>query len=113
MKIVRSDKTNKISPSPTTTITEFLMNEAGISGAVAEINGRYPESGFALNEVCKELVYVISGSGKLVSEKEELPFETGDVLYIDTNERFYWEGNFKIFMATSPKFDPNQHKIVK
>lgn len=88
------------------------MDDGDISGAVAEIHGRYPEKGFVQNEVFKELVYVLSGTGKIEVDGKEFQFSEGDVLLILPGEKYFWEGNFKIFMATSAKFDPKLHKIV-
>ncbi len=95
-----------------TRITEYPMSEKNISGAVAEIHGRYPETGFALNKKSKELVYIMEGNGKIITEKETAEFSKGDVIYIDKNEKFAWDGNFTMFMATTPAFDPKQHKII-
>ena len=47
------------------------MDEIAISGAVAWINGRYPVKGYAVNEVSSELVYILSGKGKIVTKDNE------------------------------------------
>lgn len=112
MHIVKSDRSNKISASASTTIDEYLMDDGDISGAIAEIHGRYPEKGFVRNEVFKELVYVLSGTGKIEVDGKEFQFSEGDTLLILAGEKYYWEGNFRIFMATTPKFDPKNHKII-
>lgn len=83
-----------------------------LSGAISQINGRYPEKGFALNEVSKELAFVVAGDGKAVSPHGETSLDLGDVVLIQPNEPFAWEGNLTIFMATTPKFNPKQHVIV-
>lgn len=113
MQIVKHTETNKIAASPSTTIWEYLTPDKNISGAVAQINGRYPERGFAVNEVSKELAFVVSGSGKIISPSKETPLDLDDVILICPNEPFAWEGNLTIFMATAPKFDPKQHKIYE
>ncbi len=89
------------------------MEEKNISGAVAEIHGRYPEKGFAVNETCKELVFIINGTGNIVTEKDNKSFVLGDTIFVDRGEKFYWQGDFTMFMATTPKFSPDQHKVVK
>lgn len=81
-----------------------------IDGAVIAVSGRYPSSGFLVNEVCKELVYVTSGRGSLISREAAQEFEAGDVVFIDANEAFAWDGNFEGFFATTPRFDPSQYK---
>lgn len=111
MIIVKKIKSNKIIPSSSTTICEYLMNELGISGAVAKISGRYPQHGFAINEISKELVYVLSGNGKIITPTKTIEFSHGDVIFIDKQEKFAWQGEFRIFMVTAPKLNPNQHKV--
>ena len=113
MKIVKVAEVNKIPASRSTTIFEYLMKDKNLSGAVAEIHGRYPEKGFAQNKLCKELVFVISGEGEIITEKGKLSFDIGDTILIDRNEKYYWLGNFSIFMATAPAFSAGQHKIIK
>lgn len=91
------------------------MEEKSISGAIAEINGRYPEKGFAVNEDSKELSFVISGNGHIVTPTQKRPIHVGDLIFVDKGDLFAWEakGALTLFMATTPKFDPNQHIIVQ
>lgn len=112
MILVKQNQAKKIVPDSSTKIWEYLMDDDEVSGAVTEINGRYPENGFAYNEKSKEMVYVISGNGKIVQPNAETSINTGDMLIIDRYEKFAWEGNLKLLLVTLPKFDPNQHKIV-
>ncbi len=111
MKIISSSESKKIQATPTTTIWEFPMEEKAISGAVTQINGRYPEIGFAVNEVCKELAFVISGSGYIVTPDAKRTIGVGDLIFLNKGESFAWDGNLTLFMATTPKFDPKQHII--
>ncbi len=111
MHIVRKSNIHTIN-TPSTVISEYLMDEPDISGAVAEVNGRYPEQGLASNEISKELVYIINGRGKIITRDEEKEFNQGDVVFIDRGELFAWEGNFTMFMTTTPTFDSKQHKII-
>lgn len=83
-----------------------------IDGAVITVGGRYPDSGYVVNEACKELVYITAGAGKLLRPAGAKNFETGDVVLIDCGEAFAWEGNFEGFFATTPKFSPAQYKQV-
>ncbi len=112
MHIVHKNTANKVNASPSTTIWEYLMDEESMSGALTSVNGRYPEKGFAVNELSKELVYILSGQGKILSLSGEEAFQEGDVVFVDRKEPFAWEGTFSMFMATTPTFDPKQHRIV-
>jgi mannose-6-phosphate isomerase-like protein (cupin superfamily) len=112
MIVAKFNQTNKIKVDPATVISEYLINDKTLSSAIAEINGRYPKNGFAVNEISKELVYVLSGNGKIVTKNMEISFSVGDVILVNPQEQYYWKGNFKIFMVNSPKFDPKLHKII-
>ena len=112
MQIIKHNQTNKVSPAAGTTIWEYPTTDKMISGAVAKISGRYPLVGFAINGF-KELVFVISGNGFVVTPKGRKEIDVGDEILLDTNEKYAWEGNMTLFMATTPKFDPKKHKIVK
>lgn len=113
MEFVSFKKSISLQPTSTTNIHEYAMTDPIINGAVADIHGRYPEEGFALNTVSHEIVYVIEGSGVVGLTDKEVPITIGDVLILSPNEKFYWQGTLKLFMATTPKFDPAQHLIVK
>lgn len=112
MILIASSQTKKVQTSPATAIWEFPMDERAVSGAVAEIKGRYPEKGFAINEVCKELAFVVSGGGHVVTPSEKQPIHVGDLIFLNKGESFAWEGNLTLFMATTPKFDSKQHVIT-
>lgn len=112
MNIIPSSQTNKIHASPTTTIWEFVMKEKAISGAIAEIKVRYPENGITVNKVSKELAFVVAGHGHIVTPSQKSPVHIGDLIFLDKEESFAWEGNLTIFMATTPKFDSRQHIII-
>jgi hypothetical protein len=111
MQIVKHTDIQKVTPTPSTTIWEYDTKDKTISGAVAQINGRYPRVGFAENGF-KELVFVISGNGFIVTPDNRKEIDLGDEILLDKNERYAWEGIMTLFMATTPKFDPKQHKII-
>lgn len=112
MIIVPSVESKKTQASTSTTIWEFPTGDRVVSGAVAQIKGRYPEKGFAVNQKSKELAFVISGSGHVVMPIEKRSINVGDLIYLNKGEPFAWEGTLTIFMTTSPAFDPKQHIVV-
>lgn len=111
MQIVKYSDIHKISPAPSTVIWEYPTKDESISGAVAEIHGRYPEKGFAVNEQSKEIAFVLSGSGKIHTTNGSQDIDLGDEIFIDKGEEFAWSGGMTIFMATTPKFAAKQHII--
>ena len=110
MQIIKYTEIKKITPAAAATIWDYDTKDPDISGAVAQINGRYPESGFATNEF-KELVFVISGNGIIVTPAGRKDIDLGDEIFLDKNEHYAWEGKITLFMATTPKFNPKKHKI--
>ncbi len=111
MQIVKQKKTNIVDAAKGVTIYEYLMQEHGISGATATIDGRYPEKGFAKNTTAKELALVLDGAGVIGLADKESSIEIGDCVCIDRNEKFYWQGNMTLFMVCTPSFKPEQHEI--
>jgi mannose-6-phosphate isomerase-like protein (cupin superfamily) len=85
-----------------------------LSGAVAVINGRYPEAGWAMNERSKEMVYVISGTGVFATQETSIQLHEADVVLIDTHEPYSFEGSeLRLFMPTTPAWTPDQYKYVR
>jgi len=113
MEFVSLKKSTSLQPTSTTIIHEYAMTDPLINGAVADIRGRYPEKGFVVNTTSREIVYVIVGSGIVGLLDKEVSITVGDVLLLLPNEKYYWQGTLKLFMATTPRFDPAQHLIVK
>ena len=112
MQIIREKERRVVPLGSDVIVYEYDGDEREISGGVAVIKGRYPERGWAVNKICKELVYVLEGSGKLLSPNGEIVFGKGDVLLVGQGEKYAWEGDMTLFMATTPTFDPAQHAIV-
>jgi len=112
MEIIKEAQARTVKPSSKTIIHEYDMQDGAISGATAEIGERYPAQGFALNQKIKELVYVVSGEGVLLTPEGDTKISTGDVVLIDQMERFAWDGKMVLFIATTPRFDPSQYVMV-
>jgi mannose-6-phosphate isomerase-like protein (cupin superfamily) len=112
MKIIRKSETESFTNGPTCTGYGPSFGDKDLDIAVVTVNGRYPEEGYVLNEVCKEIAYVLNGSGRLVMGNEEIQdVEIGDTVMIQPGEKYYWEGeNLEMIMPCSPAFYPAQHK---
>jgi hypothetical protein len=112
MQIVKSNTIHQIKEDKSTIIWEYPTDDKDINGAVANINGRNPEKGFFINAF-KELVFVLSGTGFIVSPTIRKEIDVGDEILLDADDKYAWEGTLTLFMATTPKFDPKKHKITK
>mgnify|MGYP001558260081 FL=1 len=113
MKIVHQNETKEFKNSDQCVAIEYPMNDKDINAAVGKITGRYPDSNRVVNTKCKELAYVISGSGKVVVEDKEYLLNVGDVVLIEPGERYYWEGHFDVFMPCTPAWYSEQHQEVE
>jgi len=112
MKIVTKDQAKEFKNSDTCIAYEYALGDEDINGAIIKLSGRYPETGYVTNEACKELVYVISGSGSLVTDKETVELSTGDMALLPPNEKYYFDGTMEMLMPCSPAWYPEQHKEV-
>jgi len=102
MKIAKKNQAQEFKNSELCIVHEYLTGDKDISGVVSEIKGRYPEKGWVVNEVCKELVYVFDGAGIIGLESGETKLNIGDMIILDSGEKFYWGGNMKMFVSCTP-----------
>jgi mannose-6-phosphate isomerase-like protein (cupin superfamily) len=114
MKYVPKSKAVKFANSPTCTGFEYHMGDPELEGAIAIINGSYPEKGFVVNEVCKELLYVISGEGTFVTKDQTIKLQQGDQVLINKGELYgYKDAKDLTLLATcTPAWYPKQHKEI-
>ncbi|MEI6498634.1 MAG: cupin domain-containing protein [bacterium] len=115
MKIVKIENATEVENSATSHLLEYsvALNDKDIDLAVNTIVGRYPENGYCTNKECKELVYVLAGTGTLNKHDQCLDFKAGDVLLIEQDEVYFWKGNCKIIMVCTPPWHKEQCKFIK
>lgn len=94
---------------------DYPMAEPDINFAVIKINGRSPKTGFQVNTGCKEMLYILNGNGimYLKSNSEEIQFEQGDVILLDKNECYAFDGHFEAAVPCTPAWTSEQHKYVE
>lgn len=112
MRIIHKSDAKRFENSPVCTAIEYPLNNKDISGAIIQLKGRYPLSRRVVNMKCKELAYVIAGKGEVGINGKVAKIVRGDVIFIDSGEKFYWKGNLTMFMPCIPAFDHKQHKEV-
>lgn len=114
MKVIKSSEKVPFSNSSTCSGYSYGFGDAALDIAIVTVDGRYPERGSLVNEVCKEIGYVLSGTGTVGVGSETRELEPGDAVMIQPGEHFYWQGNgLTMLMPCSPAFDPKQHKEVE
>ena len=94
------------------TAYEYHFSDKALNAAYIEINGRYPDSGETLNRDCKEIIHVISGTGKVVVEGKEYAMEEQDQVFVPNGNKFHFEDcvNLKILVPCSPAWNLEQYK---
>lgn len=108
MKIIHKQDGRSFQNSETCNVSEYDLGNREISGAVADIKGRYPEKGYLMNMRCKELAYILKGGGKVnISGQEEI-FAAGDMILIEAGEKYFWEGDLSVFLCSAPAWDLGQ-----
>ena len=92
MEIIKYDNALKGNNSDKCKTLEYSFNDKEMYLGVATINGRYPDKGYGVNLVSKELIYVIEGKGKLNFENKvkvkKLIFVCGFNNYLGINEQY-------------------------
>lgn len=113
MKIIRSNEAVEGSNSDKCATIEYSFGDKDLDLGIAIITGRYPESGFCVNLISKELIYVLEGDGELCFNDKTIKFKKGDAILIDNNEKYYWNTSYcKVSMSCSPAWNSLQHKLV-
>lgn len=113
MKIIRSNEAVEGSNSDKCVTIEYSFGDKDLDLGIAIITGRYPESGFCVNLISKELIYVLEGDGELCFNDKTIKFKQGDAILIENNEKYYWNTSYcKVSMSCSPAWNSEQHKLV-
>ena len=80
--------------------------------AQIQINGRYPENGWAMNEASTEIVIVTRGEGQLLlKESESIALKEGESVTVAPGTWFAWMGDMELVMSCTPAFDSAQYKV--
>ena len=94
------------------TVYEYpFQNCPEVNTAFAEIRGRYPEQGRAINREVAEQFYIIKGQGKIVVGQEVSDVKEGDVVLVRKGIPYFLEGAFDCVIACGPAWYPEQYEI--
>ena len=110
MKIIHQADAQEFKNSDNCIAYEYPLGDKDINGALIKLNGRYPDEGYVVNEICKELVYVVKGKGQLTSTDHTESLKTGDMALLLPGEKFYFEGKLELLMPCAPAWSSAQHK---
>lgn len=113
MKLTRKSEALEHKNSADCTAYEYPLGDNDINGAIIKLSGRYPERGFAMNEISKELVYVIKGQGRLTVGVTSHQLSEGDMALLLPGEKYFFEGELQMLMPCTPAWTPAQHKVIE
>jgi mannose-6-phosphate isomerase-like protein (cupin superfamily) len=118
MQHIPKSAARRIPVAPEFTILEYGPLGDGVANGtvaeVAEVSGRYPQRGWGMNRVCDEIVYVVSGSGRLETPESATPLAPGDVAYVPKGQKIAWHGeHLVIFIPCVPAWTPEQHELFE
>lgn len=113
MKHIKEKDTIKRDNSSVCKIIEYPLNDEDIDLVIAEITGRYPDKGYALNNASKELIYILDGRGKIIFKDKEIKYDKGDVVLINNNEAYYYDTNYtKVTISCNPAWNIKDYKNI-
>lgn len=113
MEVIKKEETKKGKNSEVCKTIEYSFKDKDLDLGIATITDRFPDSGYAVNLICKELIYVIEGEGTLYFEEKNIPFSTGDSILIQPNEKYYWDTDYCVVsMSCTPAWNREQHKLL-
>jgi mannose-6-phosphate isomerase-like protein (cupin superfamily) len=107
--IIKKSERKKHVNSPKCIAYQYDHEDKDINIAFIEINGRYPDKGRVMNKVCKEIIFVVKGKGKIEIDGKELSIGEEDSVFIKPNQKYFFDGNLEIIAACSPTWYPDQH----
>lgn len=113
MKVIFKNQTEKFKNNDFCVATEYPLGDKDIDGSMVELSGRYPKKGRVVNLKSRELVFVIDGFGKIVVEGKEVNLQQGDLVLIEAEEKYFWDGKMTMFISCTPAWNSAQHKEVE
>lgn len=112
MIVMKFDKSELFKNGKTCEVREYEFNDPDINIGTAKLDGRFPESGYLVNEKVKEYAYVIDGEGSISTKTETFSFAKGDVVMIPAGEAYFWDARCSLVMPCAPAWYPEQSKRV-
>lgn len=114
MKIVREKDAEEFEYANTSSVLEYgiALNEKNMDFCTNIINGRYPTEGYCSNLECEELCYILEGEGTIYKrDSKPINFEKGDIIFINKQDIYYWNGDFKLAIVCTPAWSKEQCKL--
>ena len=93
---------------------DVKLKDFSIAGA--NIIGRYPEKGLAVNEEVDVTFMIFDGGACITVDGESTALNKGDIFIVPKGSKYMMEPElckeFSLWMITSPKYTESQHKTI-
>ncbi|MBN2094720.1 MAG: cupin domain-containing protein [Candidatus Aenigmarchaeota archaeon] len=111
--LVKKSNAVEIKNGPNCTVHEHYFPSKDLGFATADMEGRYPDKGFATNTACSQIYYVLEGQAKVHYEGKEYPMKAGDAFFFEKGKPYSLEcRGLKVAVANAPAWYADQYKIV-
>jgi len=107
--IIKKSESKKHVNSPNCIAHEYDTGKKEVNISFIEIKGRYPDKGRVVNKVCKEIIFVVSGKGKIEVDNKKFLVNKEDLVFINSNQKYFLDGKMKIVVCCQPSWYPRQH----
>lgn len=91
---------------------EYAGEMSDINMAHVKIHGRYPLQGVMRNTKVSEVVYVENGSGEVSINGIDTKINKGDVVYYESGDRVFWNGELSLVITCAPAWTKEQHEFL-
>ncbi|MFA4930301.1 MAG: hypothetical protein WC570_00325 [Patescibacteria group bacterium] len=111
--LIKKLQTRQKVNSKTCRVFEYDFHRPNLGVAQVEINGNYPEYGWAMNKESDQIIYCLTG--KLVVECNQDKYELGpdDAVFIDKGDKYWLNGQCVLVVINSPEWTLEQYCIIR
>lgn len=81
--------------------------------AVVKMKGVYPQSGWSLNDISTENIFLLKGSFNLETEEESYNLHPGDMFLVFPGTKYRIKGEGEAVVFITPSWEKNNNKIVE
>lgn len=106
--LYKTFKDTEIFQGKTNKTYEYNIEDKDINYCIVEINGRFPLNGKLMNQISKEMVHILEGSGTIVVDETTYNLKKDDVVLIMPGQKYYWKGCMRLGASCSPAWTPDQ-----
>ena len=108
--LVKKTEVKKFTEHNISVFSEYSLPFNNAAVGISEINGRYPEKGYDLDQKIEQIWYIEKGSGKIWVMDEIYFVGPGDMILIPKAKKYWIEGKaLKLVVISSPPWFAEQH----